>query len=129
MMRLIALALLLTTLSVLLLTAAGVYALMSVAVSQRHREIGVRAALGADPRRILSSIFSRATRQLALGGLAGLAAAVLLDKLMWGQLMAGHAAIILPGVSTLMLAVGLLAALGPARRGLRIQPTEALREL
>jgi ABC-type antimicrobial peptide transport system permease subunit len=114
---------------VLLLTAAGIYALMSVSVTQRRREIGVRAALGADPRRILTSIFSRATRQLLIGGLAGLAVAVALDRLMWGELMRGHAEIILPGVSTLMLTVGLLAALGPARRGLRIQPTEALREL
>jgi ABC-type antimicrobial peptide transport system permease subunit len=102
---------------------------MSVAVTQRRREIGVRAALGANPGRIPTSIFSRATRQLAIGGLVGLMAAALLDRLMRGELMQGHTAVILPGVATLMLMVGLLAAAGPARRGLRIQPTEALREL
>ncbi|HEY0810046.1 MAG TPA: ABC transporter permease, partial [Longimicrobiales bacterium] len=104
-MRLIALALLLTTVSVLLLTAGGIYALMSVAVTQRRREIGVRAALGADPRRILSSIFSRATRQLVIGGAVGLAVAVVLDRLMWGELMRGHGAIILPVVAAVMLTV------------------------
>jgi hypothetical protein len=129
MMRLGALALVLTTLSVVLLSAAGIYALMSVAVTQRRREIGVRAALGAQPRRILSSIFSRATRQLAIGIVVGLLGAVALDRLTRGELMRGEAAVVLPTVSLLMLTVGLLAAVGPARRGLRIQPTDAVKEL
>ena len=54
--------------------------------------------------------------------------AVLLDAMMDGELMGGHAAAILPAVAFLMTVVGLLAALGPARHGLAIQPTEALRE-
>ena len=56
---------------VLLLSAAGIYALMSFTVAQRTREIGIRVALGARPRRVLGDIFSRATRQLALGMLVG----------------------------------------------------------
>jgi predicted permease len=116
------------TLSVLLLSAAGIYALMSFTVTRRRREIGIRAALGADAGRILRSIFSRAIAQLGAGVAVGIAAAALLDVGADGALMGGHGALILPAVSILMLAVGLLAALGPARRGLRIQPTEALRE-
>ncbi|HEX2189105.1 MAG TPA: ABC transporter permease, partial [Longimicrobiaceae bacterium] len=55
------------TLSVLLLSAAGIYALTSFTVAQRTREIGIRTALGAHPRRVLRGIFGRVTRQLALG--------------------------------------------------------------
>ena len=47
------------TLSVLLLSSAGIYALMSFTVSQRRKEIGIRMALGADRTRIVASIFSR----------------------------------------------------------------------
>jgi putative ABC transport system permease protein len=126
--RLMALVVGLILLSVLLLSAAGIYALMSFTVSQRRKEIGIRSALGADPRRILGSIFSRAVRQLGVGVGVGLLATVLLDLAMDGEVMYGRGAILLPAVCVIMIAVGLLAALGPARRGLRIQPMEALRE-
>jgi ABC-type antimicrobial peptide transport system permease subunit len=58
----------------------------------------------------------------------GLAAAGLLDVVMGGEVFYGHGAVLLTGVCLLMTTVGLLATLGPARRGLRIQPMEALRE-
>ena len=54
--------------------------------------------------------------------------AALLEKATRGDLMRGHAAVVLPLVALFMMAVGFLAALEPARRGLRIQPVEALRE-
>lgn len=127
-MRMVALVLGLIILSVLGLSAAGIYALMSLTVTQRRREIGIRAALGADPRRILAGIFSRSLRQLGIGVAVGLAAAGLLDVAMGGEVFYGRGAVLLPAVCLLMTAVGLLAALGPARRGLRIQPMEALRE-
>jgi putative ABC transport system permease protein len=126
-MRVGAWAILLVTASVLLLSAAGIYALMSLTVTRRRREIGIRSALGADPRRILRGVFARAGAQLALGLLLGVAAAALLDVLAGGALMDGNGVLLLPAVAALMLAVGLLAALGPARRGLRIEPSEALR--
>ncbi len=128
LLRLVAVALALLTLSVVLLSAAGIYALMSFTVAQRRREIGIRAALGADPRRIVGSIFSRALGQLAIGAVLGVTAAVVADSVSGGDLMEGNGTTVLPIVSLFMVAVGLLAALGPARRGLRINPTEALRE-
>lgn len=126
-MRLTALVLGLVMASVLLLSAAGIYALMSFAVAQRRREIGIRSALGAQPRQLVRAVFSRAARQLALGLGAGVAGAALLEGATGGGLMGGRGAVLLPLVALLMLAVGLLAALGPMRRGLRIEPTEALR--
>jgi putative ABC transport system permease protein len=116
------------TLSVLLLSSAGIYALMSITVSQRRKEIGIRTALGADPKRIVASIFSRALGQLAIGAGLGMAAAIALERASGDGLMRGNAATVLPAVTLLMMSVGFLSALGPARRCLRIEPTEALRE-
>jgi ABC-type antimicrobial peptide transport system permease subunit len=113
-------------LSVLLLSSAGIYALMSFAVSQRRKEIGIRVALGANPRRVIASIFSRAIGQLALGVLLGVIAASALES--GNHLLQGNAAIVLTMMALLMMTVGLVAALGPARRCLRIEPNEALRD-
>ena len=51
-----------------------------------------------------------------------------IEWLAGGQMMGGKALVLLPSVGVVMCAVGLLAAVGPARRGLAVQPTEALRE-
>jgi predicted permease len=123
MMRMIALGVLIVTLSVILLSAAGIYAMMSFTVTRRRREIGIRAALGAPPAQLLRAVFSRAAKQLTVGVLVGLAFAAMLDLGLEG----GYTALLAPA-ALLMLTVGMLAAVGPARRGLRIQPTEALRE-
>jgi ABC-type lipoprotein release transport system permease subunit len=127
-MRLAALATGLPVLAVVLLSAAGIYALMSFTVTQRRKEIGIRAALGAHPRLLLSGVFSRALAQLAIGVIVGVAIACVLDVVTGGELMGGMAAVLLPAVAALMAGVGLLATVGPAMRGLRIHPTEALRE-
>jgi hypothetical protein len=128
MMRLVAIGLGGVTASVVVLSAAGIYALMSFTVARRRKEIGIRAALGADPTRILRSIFARAAVQLAIGASFGVATAVALELLTDGELMRGNGTVVLPIVAALMMLVGLLAAVGPARRGLRIHPIEALRE-
>lgn len=112
--------------TVVLLSAAGVHALMSVTVTRRRREIGVRAALGAQPARLLVSVFSRAGAQLAFGGLAG---SVIAAALLQGSgVSAAGAATFIGLVVALMITAGLIAAVGPALRGLRIQPVEALKE-
>ncbi len=117
------------TLSVLLLSAAGMYALMSFTVNQRRREIGIRSALGAQPRRLLAGIFRRALRQLGAGAFAGIVVALVLDHFVPIELVGGwNIPAIIPVAATLMVAIGLLSAFGPARRGLRIEPTEALRD-
>jgi peptidoglycan/xylan/chitin deacetylase (PgdA/CDA1 family) len=119
-------AVLLLLVTVVLLSAAGIHALMSLTVTRRRREIGIRAALGAHPGRLLAGIFSRAAGQLGLGALAGV---LLGGALLHGNDATARAAVTcLGGIVVLMLAAGLVAALGPARRGLAIQPMEALRE-
>jgi hypothetical protein len=118
-------ALLLVLATVVLLSAAGIHALMSLTVTRRRREIGIRAALGARPARLLAGIFARAAWQLSLGGLVGSGLALaLLD---W-EGKEGDVILPLVFVLTVMLLAGLVAAIPPARRGLRIQPLEALKE-
>ena len=85
MTRTVAAGLVLVTLSVLVLSAAGIYALMSFTVARRRKEIGIRTALGADPTRILRSIFSRALGQLAIGALLGVVTASMLGFLRTGK--------------------------------------------
>ena len=115
-------------LSVLLLSAAGIYAMMSFTVASRRREIGIRSALGAHPRRLLRSVFARASAQIGAGVLLGAVGTVALDRAAGGGPANDGNAVVVLFVVVLMATVGLLAAIGPARRGLAVQPTEALRE-
>jgi putative ABC transport system permease protein len=119
-------------LSVILLTvfvfsAAGVYALMSFTVAQRRREIGIRAALGASPRRLLIGIFTRVARQIGFGIVAGVVVAIAIDRVTANTASGGLAAIALPAIALTMAVVGGLAAVGAARQGLNTQPSAALR--
>ena len=114
--------------SVLLLSAAGLYALMAFTVAQRRREIGIRSALGAQPRQLVAAVFRRAFWQIGAGSAAGMLAAYLTGRYVPIEQIGGWPIPgVLPGAAAFMLLVGVLASLGPARRGLRIDPTEALR--
>ena len=126
-MRMLALIVVAINASVLLLSAAGIHAMMSFTVARRWREIGIRVALGADARRVLMGIFGRASAQIGAGVAAGLTLAGILEWVTPGGNVGGKALILFPTVAAVMFAVGLLAAAGPARRGLAIEPTEALR--
>jgi putative ABC transport system permease protein len=110
----------------LVFSAAGLYALMAVAVQRRTREIGVRIALGANSRLVLRTVFARTSRQLGGGIVAGNGIVLLVawrHDAVTPDLLAALAI-----MSVVMAAVGLLACAVPARRALRVQPTEALRQ-
>ncbi|MGB2712824.1 MAG: FtsX-like permease family protein [Vicinamibacterales bacterium] len=113
-------------LAAVVFSAAGLYALMAVAVARRTREIGIRIALGANRRHVLGSVFARAARQLGGGIIAGNSLILLLawraDSLTVELLVSSVI------TSVIMAAVGVLACAAPARRALRVQPTEALRQ-
>ena len=121
------------TVLVLFLSALGIFSLVSISVSRRTREIGLRAALGATQRQVLGRILSRAVMLMGTGIAAG--GALLIWSLALGAGPSGRPAEDIPifasylGLtSAVMLAACLLACVGPARRALRINPTEALRE-
>jgi putative ABC transport system permease protein len=117
------------TLSVLLLAAAGVYALMSFTVNDQRKEIGIRVALGASKARLLGGVLKRALRQILVGAAVGVAVALLVERKLPVDSAGG---IDIPGVfpvsASFMVLVALLATFGPARRALRLDPNEALRD-
>ena len=126
--RYLAIGVIAAMLSVVLLSAAGIYAMMSFTVAKRRREIGIRTALGAEARQVLGSIFARASAQLSAGVVVGLAGTVILDRATGRGPVHDGNAVALVQVAVLMIVVGLLAAIVPARRGLAVQPTEVLRD-
>lgn len=111
----------------LFLSAAGIFSLMSVSVARRTREIGLRSALGASRGRLLAGIFSRALVLVGSGIAAGNGLLVLLVALDPGNDVADIANELV-FTSIVMLTVGLLACVEPARRALRIDPIQALKE-
>ncbi len=112
----------------LLLSLAGIYAVMAFTVARRTREIGIRVALGAGARGVALAVFRRPLAQVALGILlGGLATGALSYGVLRESIWPGGAALV-AAYAALMLAVCLLACIVPTRRALRIQPTEALRD-
>ncbi len=111
----------------LFLSAAGIYALMAVSVARRTREIGLRAALGASRTSVLRSVVVRAAALVGGGVLVGNG---LLLVFAWLSAEVAVARMVPPllGTSAVMLGVGMVACIVPARRALRIQPIEALKE-
>ncbi len=106
---------------VMLLCAMGIHALMSFTVARRTREIGIRVALGAGARQVVTGIFWRAFVQLGAGLAIGSALGVIVGSRSPLQLA------LLATANALMLVVGLVACAVPVRHALRIEPAVALR--
>jgi putative ABC transport system permease protein len=111
------------------LAAIGVYGVMSLIVSERTREVGVRLALGAQPAELLRMIIGQAAKLAGIGVVIGIAAAALLspflDTLLYGVNATDPMTFVM--VPLTLLATAALAALVPARKAMRIDPIAALR--
>ena len=113
---------------ILALSAAGLYSLMSVAVTRRTREIGIRLAIGASPRAVIGALFARAALQVGIGiVIANALLPALMKALGISELKLNVVLYAMLVASIGMLLVGLIACGVPARRALRIQATEAMK--
>jgi predicted permease len=112
----------------LLLTAIGTYGVLSYAVAQRRREIGLRMALGAQPAQIRGQFFHLSLRLLSAGTILGLIGAWLTGRAMQAVLfhVPALSLSIFAGATCVMALVSLVACLLPSQRAARISPMEAL---
>ena len=113
----------------LFLASVGLYAVMSFSVSRRTREVGIRMALGAQGRDVIRMIFGQGLLQLTIGMVLGLALAFAISQVMTVVLfqVQPHDPAIFSGVAAVLVVVGLLACLIPARRATLVDPLVALR--
>ncbi|HZQ20620.1 MAG TPA: ABC transporter permease [Terriglobales bacterium] len=107
----------------------GIYGVMSYSVSQRKREIGIRLALGAQPKHVLQMILKQGMALALVGVAIGVGAAFGLTRLMRNLLfgVTAHDPLTFAAVSVLLLLVALLACYIPGRRALLVDPVVALR--
>ncbi len=115
--------------SALMITAVGLFSVLSYVVSQRTREIAVRSALGARPRQVAGLVFSQGLT-IALGGLTiGTVSAWLSTRYLGAMLygVSSHDGLTFTVVAAVILVVALVACLVPAIRATRVNPVDALR--
>jgi putative ABC transport system permease protein len=114
----------------LVLAAIGIYGIMSTAVAQERRDIGVRVALGADGSTISRMVLARGSRLLVLGIAIGLSASIVVARVLAAEVWRVPALdpVSFAAVSLLLLTVGLQACYWPARRAARTDPLIALRQ-
>ena len=113
----------------LVLAATGVYGVMAYAVSRRVREIGVRMALGAQPKDVLKLVLGDSLLTISIGVAFGLVAAFYatgaLSSLLFGVTATDPVTFV--GIAVLLTAVAMLASYIPARRAMKVDPMIALR--
>ena len=113
----------------LVLAAIGLYGVISYSVSQRTREIGIRVALGAEARAVSAMVIAGGLRLAVAGVLLGAVAAAAITRVLASLLYGVSPAdpVTFVAIALLVGAIALLASYVPARRAVRIDPTEALR--
>ena len=113
----------------LILTAAGIFGVLSYLVTQRTREIGVRIALGAQPRDVLRVILGHGMRLVFSGIALGTVGAIVLTRWMASFLydVKPTDPFTFSAVALLLVMTAILACYFPARRAMRVDPMVALR--
>ena len=113
----------------LILGAAGLYGVLSYVVSQRTREIGIRMALGAEARELRRMVVAQGGRVALVGIVVGVMAALVLTRVLENLLFGVQAIDLVTfiAMTSVMLAVALLASYIPARRASSVDPLRSLR--
>jgi putative ABC transport system permease protein len=112
-----------------ILAAVGIYGVLSYAVTQRTREIGIRISLGASQGRVLAEVLRQGMLLIAVGSAIGIAGALAAGKILTTllyQVKPGDPSILV-ATTALLAVVALFACYLPARRAARLDPTNALR--
>jgi putative ABC transport system permease protein len=114
----------------MVLTAVGIYGVVSYSVAQSTREIGIRVALGASPGRVLRRVLRQGLVLALIGIAVGMAGAVFatrtLESLLFGLTALDAASF--AGMTFLVFVIAALATLIPALRAVRVSPITALRQ-
>ena len=112
-----------------MLTAIGLYGTTAYGVVQRTRELGIRLALGAAPSDVLWSVLRQALAVVGAGIAAGLARCAGASRLLSSLLFEVSATdpVVFAAIALLLLVVGAVAGLLPARRATRVDPMVAIR--
>jgi ABC-type antimicrobial peptide transport system permease subunit len=113
----------------ILLACVGIYGVVSCLVGQRTQEIGIRMALGAQRRDILVLVLGEGTKMALIGAALGMAASLLLTRLMAKQLfgVSAHDPLTYASVAFVLMLVAIAACFVPARRAVRMDPVKSLR--
>jgi predicted permease len=113
----------------LLMAVLGLYGVVSYAVSQRTQEFGIRVALGARRSEILGMVVGQGVRLAGAGAVAGLAASLVLGRLLRSQLfeVSPFDPVIFAGMVVILVGAAMLASYIPARRATQVDPMVALR--
>jgi predicted permease len=113
-----------------MLSITGIFGMAAYSVSKRKRELGIRMALGAQPKEVLKAALGRACKLLAVGSAAGLLLGILASRVLASIVYQAtpRDPLVLAGVVLAMLLLGLLATWIPAQRALSIDPAMLLRE-
>jgi putative ABC transport system permease protein len=115
----------------LILSAIGIYGVLAFGVAQRVRELGIRQALGADRRSILTLVLTQGLATAGIGNALGLGFSLALSRFMQSMLfgVGTHDPIVFVGVTVLLFAVAVVACYVPARRATKVDPMVALRDV
>lgn len=113
----------------LMLACVGIYGVISYLVGQRTQEIGIRMALGAQRRDILTLVLGEGTRMALIGAVIGVVASLILTRLMAKQLfgVSAHDPLTYASVAFVLMLVAIAACYVPARRAVRVDPMKSLR--
>jgi putative ABC transport system permease protein len=113
-----------------LLAGLGLYGVLSYVVSQRQREMGIRLALGADRRRVMALVVREGARQIAVGAVLGVVAALMLAPRISGLLyrVSPRDPFAVGAAVVVLVVAALLAAMIPARRAMAVDPVSAMRD-
>lgn len=113
----------------IMLACVGIYGVVSYLVGQRTQEIGIRMALGAQRRDIMVLVLGEGTKMALIGALVGMAASLVLTRLMAKQLfgVSAHDPLTYASVAFVLMLVAIAACFIPARRAVRMDPMKSLR--